>query len=414
MIVRLHFDSLLARVVSEAARSRSGEATAAPKRLRHLVATKQAAHLAILLVSVSAIGCTAVENLFSTGACSSAPDCNQYCSGGTCSSGSVLCTSDGYCACVPGYEYCASALQCVPQGTCGENDAGCPLGECESADASIPRDAGPPSDAGTRPDAGTDQDAGVDAGTPCGVDGDCPTNLCRSGFCASCTSNTDCATNACEQGVCVCSTAFDCASNQICSASGSCENCPGNEVPCPETDACTDTTQPANCGSCGNACDSQQNGGTCNDTKGQCMCAWSNGSGGDSKQCAVNGNGCFGASCSSDSECCVGTCDGQHCCAKPGSPCQANAECGDTNGTDICGDSPSTAHLVCDPGTNACCVDLTGGCNSSADCCGTNTCINISFLVGNRCCLGQGWFGAGCSNNSDCCNDNCSFGYCVP
>ncbi len=261
--------------------------------------------------------------------CSSAPlscPAGQTACGGTCvdlSSDALHCgacntTCDAGASCVSGLCGCPSSapltcgLRCVDPQTdganCGRCGHACGLGQCRTGACSCNTSPGSVALCPDDPTTGTCVDLAASASN-CGACG----NVCTSGeTCASCAVGEGCV------GKCVCS-----PPKQVCGT--------GSAAVCTNV-----STDPANCGSCGNACAAGQvcSGGTCQQTcaAGFTLCGTSCVDlRTDPQHCGSCTNACLlGQSCSGgtcQAACTTLTCGGSCCPAPLGSATCCGTSC---------------------------------------------------------------------------------------
>jgi hypothetical protein len=141
-----------------------------------------------------------------------------------------------------------------------------------------------------------------------------------------------------------------------------------------------------------------------------------------------------GSSCSTNTDCCVGTCDGSKHCATPstsgpnscsatnpcpngacvngycegGTQCNSNTQCGNGNCQNgYCSNACSQASDCNGGGCNAgaCCAAEQRDCSGNQDCC-SGSCVS------GQCQLSQGGAGEACSTTNDCVRGRCENGTC--
>ena len=244
-------------------------------------------------------------------------------------------------------------------------------------------------------DCNGEVDEGVCQGGACFTDGDCAGLFSNAfGVCVDAT----CEPGACEQGF------SDCDGNKVangCETFGPCippgPTCSPSETDC--NGACTDlTTDPSNCGTCGQACPA---GDACQN--GACTPATECGNGSvDPGEVCDDGNRNSGDGCNS-------TCDSDEVCGN--SIVDINEQCDDGNGVGgdgcsstcrfegggVCGDGVVDAGEQCDDGN----TDGGDGCSSTCRVEGASLCGDGVLQAGEACDDGNNQSGDGCSASCD-------------
>lgn len=244
-------------------------------------------------------------------------------------------------------------------------------------------------------------------GTACAGAGDCCSQRCEGGSCqpaagcqaegGSCDAPGDCCSGRCASGMCIAGPGTCDAVAEPCTVDGNC--CSGRCEPVPggQNQACLGVcfATGAACTRALDCCSLGCFGGVCTN-----------------QLCVVEGQ-----TCAADSDCCSNSCGADHRCKVDLTPgCRPTGEsCSSGGSTHCCSE-------VCDPDSHRCdfapdtCVALGGPCDVTADCCSGQcsggTCTPVCNPVGGA-----------CTSDASCCDGNCDpvsmtcrppVGTCVP